>query len=95
VNDLLDRSFGSGSTTRITLKDPSATPRSDPLIPKTASPTSSPPLPPALDSQSSSSTSLATGCSPLQRRRSRLRLAFWRRTKSSPSSPPPPRFTYR
>ncbi|KAL1954968.1 hypothetical protein VTO42DRAFT_375 [Malbranchea cinnamomea] len=81
VTHLLDRSFNSGSDHNLFLKNP--TPNlphdDDQLDPSSISP----PV-----SQSSPKSGHATGRT-ISRRRSRLRLAFWKRSKQQFTSPPP------
>ena len=81
MSNLLDKSFNTGNSNGITLKDLTSVPSDH-----THRPDSSTTSPPA--SQSSTTSGGATGRT-IGRRRSRLRLAFWRRNKQAYGSPPP------
>ena len=78
MTSILNQSFGDDQSNGLTLKDPSST-SNDTVVPPGSPPTSPPSSSPSMDASSRG----------LPRRRSRLRLAFWRRNKQNPAPPLP------
>lgn len=78
MSSIFDQSFGEDRSNGLTLKDPSSATSNDTVVPPTSPPTSPPSSSPSVD---------ASGRT-IPRRRSRLRLAFWRRNKHTSASPP-------
>ena len=81
MSNLLDKSFDNGNAHGITLKDPTSAPSNNTNL--SNSPAASPPV-----SQSSNTSTSGGPGRTIPRRRSRLRLAFWRRNRQPYGSPP-------